>query len=272
MSEALNTIEKSIRKQQSSYFGKYRAFVADIDDPDKLGRIKLTIPSVLGEATSDWALPAVAYGGGTDFGVLFVPPVGAQVLAEFLEGDPSAPVWAATFWRQNSEMPKEYQGPTTKIVKTESGHVLTFEDEDKKEQVTLHSAQGAEIVMDPKGSIALTDKGGAKVVLDADKGEITIEDANGNSLVMSSSGITCTDASGNEIKATSSGIDLKSSAVVNIEGSSVTIAGAGGEPLIKGSTFLSMFNSHTHVTGVGPSGPPVPPLTPAVLTTKSTAQ
>ena len=92
MSEALNTIEKSIRKQQSSYFGKYRAFVADIDDPDKLGRIKLTIPSVLGEATSDWALPAVAYGGGTDFGVLFVPPVGAQVLAEFLEGDPSAPL------------------------------------------------------------------------------------------------------------------------------------------------------------------------------------
>ena len=65
---------------------------------------------------------------------------------------------------------------------------------------------------------------------------------------------------------------MKSSAVVNIEGSQVTVAGAGGEPMIKGTTFLSMFNSHTHVTGVGPSGPPVPPLTPAVLTTKSTAQ
>ena len=94
MSEALRTIEKSIRKQQTTYYGKYRAFVADNEDPDGMGRIKLTIPSVLGEATSDWALPAVAYGGGADFGTLFVPPVGAQVLAEFLEGDPSAPVWA----------------------------------------------------------------------------------------------------------------------------------------------------------------------------------
>ena len=272
MNEALQTIEQSIRRQQASYFGKYRAFVADNDDPQGLGRLKLTIPSVLGEATSDWALPSVAYGGGADFGVLWVPPAGAQVLAEFLEGDLSAPLWAGTFWRQSFEVPSEYQAPSTKVLKTESGHFLTFEDEDGSEAVTLHSASDAEFVMDPDGGISLTDSAGAKVVLDAQGGEITIEDANGNSIVMSSSGITCVDSSGNEIKMSASGVDVKSSAVVNIEGSQVTVAGAGGEPLIKGTTFLSMFNSHTHVTAVGPSGPPLPPLTPAVLTTKSTAQ
>ncbi len=272
MNDAMQAIETTIRRQKSSYYGKYRAFVVDNEDPDGLGRIKLTIPSVLGEATSDWALPCVAYGGGADFGVLWVPPVGAQVLAEFLEGDPSSPVWAGTFWRQGSEMPGEYQTPSTKILKTESGHFLTFEDEDGSEAVTLHSATDAEIVMDPDGGISLTDSAGAKVVLDAQGGEITIEDANGNSIVLSSSGITCTDASGNEIKASSGGVDVKSSAVVNVEGSQVTIAGAGGEPLIKGTTFLSMFNSHTHVAPMGPTGPPVPPLTPSVLTTKSTAQ
>jgi uncharacterized protein involved in type VI secretion and phage assembly len=272
MSEALRTIEKSIRKQQTTYYGKYRGFVVDNEDPQGLGRIKLTVPSVLGEATSDWALPAVAYGGGADFGTLFVPPVGAQVLAEFLEGDPSAPVWAATFWRQTSEVPGEYTGPSTKIVKTESGHVLTFEDRDGEEQITLHSAADAEMVMDPNGTVSLTDSGGAKVVLNAESSEVLIEDANGNSMLMSSSGISCTDANGNEIKSSASGIDLKSSAVVNIEGSMVTVAGAGGEPLIKGTTFLSMFNTHTHATGVGPTSPPVVPLTPSVLTTKSTAQ
>jgi uncharacterized protein involved in type VI secretion and phage assembly len=272
MNDALRTIEKSIRKQQTTYYGKYRAFVADNEDPEGMGRVKLTVPSVLGEATSDWALPAVAYGGGADFGTLFVPPAGAQVLAEFLEGDPSAPIWAATFWRQSSEMPAEYQGPSTKIIKTESGHVLTFEDKDGEEQITLHSATEAEMLMDPNGSISLTDSGGAKVVLDAEAGEILIEDANGNSMLMSSSGITCTDASGNEIKSSSGGIDVKSSATVNIEGSMVTVAGSGGEPMIKGTTFLSMFNTHTHATGVGPSSPPVVPLTPSVLTTKSTAQ
>lgn len=272
MSEAFQAIEKSIRKQQTTYYGKYRAFVTDNEDPEGLGRVKLSIPSVLGEAGSDWALPAVAYGGGPDFGTLFVPPVGAQVLAEFLEGDPSAPVWAATFWRQSSEVPEEYQGPSTKIFKTESGHLMTFEDMDGEEQVTLRSATDAEVVMNPQGGISLTDSSGSTVVLDAEANEIRIQDANGNSVLMSSSGITCQDASGNEIKSSSSGVDIKSSAVVNIEGSSVTVAGAGGEPLVKGTTFLSLFNTHTHPTANGPSGPPLSPLTPSALTTKSTAQ
>ena len=48
MSNALQALEKTIRKQKTSYFAKYRAFVADNDDPEILGRIKLTIPSVLG--------------------------------------------------------------------------------------------------------------------------------------------------------------------------------------------------------------------------------
>lgn len=272
MSNGLQDLEKSIRKQKTSYFAKYRAFVADNDDPDSLGRIKLTIPSVLGEAVSDWALPCVPYGGGSDFGLLAVPPLGAQVIAEFLEGDPSSPIWTGTFWRQSAELPEEYQGTSTKILKTESGHLLTFEDEEGAEQVTLRSAKEAELVMDPDGGIVLTDQAGSKVTLDAAGTEILVEDANGNSIVMSSSGITCSDANGNEIKASAGGIDLKSSAVVNIEGSMVTVAGSGGEPMIKGTTFLSMFNAHTHVTAVGPSGPPVPPLTPTVLTTKSTAQ
>jgi uncharacterized protein involved in type VI secretion and phage assembly len=272
MSNGLQALEKTIRKQKTSYFAKYRAFVVDNNDPEATGRIKLIIPSVLGEAVSDWALPCVPYGGGADFGMLTVPPVDAQVIAEFLEGDPSSPIWTGTFWRQSSEMPQEYQGATTKILKTESGHLMTFEDEDGAEQITLRSATGAELVMDPDGAIILTDRAGSKVTLDAAGNRIAIKDANGNSLVMSSSGITCTDAHGNEIKTSASGIDLKSSAVVNIEGAMVTVAGSGGEPLIKGATFLSMFNSHTHATGVGPSGPPLPPLTPAVLTTRSTAQ
>ncbi|MDA5558506.1 phage baseplate assembly protein V [Shimia sp. MMG029] len=268
----IDTLETSLRKQQTQYFGKYRAFVADTEDPETLGRIKMVVPSVLGEAETDWALPAVAYGGGENYGILAVPPVGSQVLAEFLEGDPSSPVWTGTFWRAPAEMPAEYTGQTTKILKTESGHVLSFEDQDGEEAVTLRSSAQAEVVLDPDGGMALTDAGGAKVVIDAAANEITVEDAHGNAIVLSSSGITCTDINGNEIKASAGGVDVKSAAVVNIEGSQVTVAGAGGEPLIKGATFLSMFNSHTHATGAGPSGPPIPPLTPAVLTTKSTAQ
>ncbi len=275
MDQLLNTLDQTTRQTRGRYYGKYRAFVADNADPDALGRLKLTIPSVLGDATSVWALPCVPYGGGADFGFLAIPPTGAQVIAEFMEGDPSAPLWTGSFWRQASELPAESAGkPEVKVLKTESGHVLTFDDTDGSETITLKSKGEASLVMDQDGAILLTDKAGSTVTLDAAASEIKIEDANGNSITLSATGIACTDANGNEITAAGSGVTIKSSAVISIEGSQVAIAGSGGEPLIKGTTFLSMFNSHFHnATAPGaPTSPPVVPLTPAVLTTKSTAQ
>jgi len=274
--DEFTAIEKTVRQQQNRYYGKYRAFVADNEDPDTRGRCKLTVPSVLGETVSDWALPCFAYGGGQGFGVIAVPPTGAQVVAEFMEGDISTPLWTGAFWRTTDEVPEEFTGnsaPSAKVMKTESGHVLVFEDKDGEETVTLKSTAEAVLEMDPNGSFALTDSGGATVTLDASSSEIKIEDANGNSMVMSSSGITVKDGSGNEIATTSGGINIKAPATVTIEGASVALGGSGGEPLIKGTTFLTSFNAHTHIcTAPGaPSGPPVPPLTPAALTTKTTA-
>ena len=274
--DEFTAIEKTIRQQQNRYYGKYRAFIAENVDPDTRGRCKLTIPSVLGETISDWALPCFAYGGGQGFGTIAVPPVGSQVVAEFMEGDISSPLWTGAFWRTTDEVPEEFTGnsePTAKLMKTESGHVLVFEDAEGDEKITLRSSAEAVLEMDPNGSFALTDSGGATVILDASSSEIKIEDTNGNSMVMSSSGITWKDSSGNEIATTSGGITIKAPANVTIEGAAVAVGGSGGEPLIKGTTFLPSFNAHTHIcSGPGsPSGPPVPPLTPAALTTKTTA-
>lgn len=274
--DEFTAIEKTIRQQQNRYYGKYRAFIAENEDPETRGRCKLTIPSVLGETVSSWALPCFAYGGGQGFGVIAVPPVGSQVVAEFMEGDLSSPLWTGAFWRTSDEVPAEFTGntaPSAKVMKTESGHVLIFEDKEGEEKITLKSSAEAILEMDSEGSFALTDSGGATVTLDASAGEITIKDANGNSMVMTSSGTTVTDSSGNEIAMTSGGINVTASATITIEGSSVAVGGLGGEPLIKGTTFLSLFNAHTHITpGFGaPSGPPLPLLTPSVLTTKTTA-
>lgn len=272
MSQGIEELEKTIRRQRQSYLGKFRGFVVDNQDPETRGRIKLRVPSVLGETTTDWALPCMPYGGSEALGMLHVPPVDAQVFVEFLEGDISSPVWTGTFWRQSGEPPEEYTGPDTKVLKTDAGHVLTFDDTAGSESVTLISSAEAKMEMDHEGSITLTDQSGGSVILDASASKLTVKDANGNELVMSASGIECTDANGNKITTTGSGVEIKSSAVVNIEGAMVSVAGSGGEPIIKGTSFMSIFNSHTHPTGVGPSGPPVVPMTPAQLTTKSTAQ
>lgn len=273
--EPIDALESTIRAQRTRYYGKYRAFVSDNQDPETRGRCKLTIPSVLGETISDWALPCFAYGGAADLGVVAVPPVGAQVIAEFLEGDVSSPIWTGTFWRTSSEPPEEFTAnsePSAKVFKTESGHVLVFEDKGGEEHVTLKSSAEAVVELDAEGSLSLTDSGGATVKLDAEAGEILIEDSNGNSMTMSSSGITVQDAAGNEIATSASGIDVKGT-TITLEGTSVALGGAGGEPLIKGTTFLALFNSHVHPCALpgAPSGPPLVPLTPGAMTIKTTA-
>lgn len=265
-------LEETARRQVTRYWGKYRGFVADVEDPQGRGRIKVTVPSVLGEEVSQWAEPAFAYGGGQGFGFVAVPPVDSAVLVEFLEGDPSAPLWTGTFWRTADEVPEDFDGQAKKVFRTESGHRLVFDDTDGAETTTLHSSADAVVEMNKDGSIALTGSDGATVTLDAAAGTITVEDANGNSMVMSSSGISCEDAAGNQITTTAGGVEVKGT-TVKIEGQSVSLGGAGGEALIKGQTFLAMFNAHTHVCTLPgtPSGPPVPPLTPAALTIKTVA-
>jgi hypothetical protein len=122
-------------------------------------------------------------------------------------------------------------------------------------------------------SLLLETPGEQRVRLDDTPATVTIEDANGNTIELASAGITATDVSGNEIKTSGAGVEV-SAPTINLKGNMVTVAGAGGEPLVKGNMLLAMFNSHVHTTTApgAPTSPPVVPLTPAVLTTASTAK
>ena len=43
-----------IRQVREKYYGKYRGFVADNEDPQGVGRIKVKVPSVLGSESSSF--------------------------------------------------------------------------------------------------------------------------------------------------------------------------------------------------------------------------
>lgn len=272
--DQIQLLKETTQIQARRYYGKYRGFVTDNKDPEGRGRIRLQIPTVLGDVTSQWALPCFPFGGAKNLGFFAVPPVDAQVLVEFLEGDISSPIWTGTFWRESEEVPEECKPdePSVKLIKTDSGHVFLFEDKSGEEMVLLKSMAEAQLEMNPKGGLQLTDQKGATVFLDAEGGELSVKDANGNEMVFSSSGISAKDASGNEITTTGSGITVKG-ATVTIEGQQVILGGSGGEPLIKGTSFMSYFNSHMHTTGGpgSPTSPPVVPMTPGQLSTTSTS-
>ena len=56
------------------YYGKYRAKVVDVNDPERRGRIRVQCPSVLGTHKSAWCEPCIPY--ATDFAgdyYVFIP-------------------------------------------------------------------------------------------------------------------------------------------------------------------------------------------------------
>jgi phage baseplate assembly protein gpV len=247
------------RQFRNKYFGKYRGFVVDNDDPEQLARLRLTVPAVLGEAPTGWALPCLPFGGLAQQGFFMVPEVDAQVWVEFEGGNLNAPIWTGTFWQQSSDPPSEaaLSPPTTRVFKTPSGHVLQFDDADGAERFRLAHPAGTEMTVDENGTVVITDAQDNTLTLNADSSEIVLTDANGNTLTMNSSGTTVEDSNGNKIEMAATGITVKGQQVV-VEGQQVMLAGQGGEPIIKGQSFLTLFATHMHPHPMGPTGPPIP--------------
>jgi len=254
-------------------YGKYRAFVIDNEDPEKRGRLRLYIPSVLGDAETGWALPCFPFGGGPSYGWFAVPEIDAQVWAEFEEGDITRPIWTGVFWPNEEDVPEEAakSPPTTRLFQTPSGHIMQFDDEENEETFRLFHPREAEIKIDKNGSLTLLDASGANITLDAEGKKIIIEDANGNQLVMDSSGVSVEDGNGNKIEMAASGVTVKGQQVI-VKGTQVMLGDQGGENIIKGMSFMTFFNTHTHTCAMpgSPTTPPVVPMTPAQLSTKVT--
>jgi uncharacterized protein involved in type VI secretion and phage assembly len=84
------------------YFGKYRALVVDVADPESRGRIKVTCPKVLGTAKSAWCEPCVpvCYDSGGD---VALPKKGEFVWVEFEEGNANKPIYTGGLWSKNKK-------------------------------------------------------------------------------------------------------------------------------------------------------------------------
>jgi hypothetical protein len=128
------------------FYGKYRGLVMNDQDPQNLGRLQATVPEVLGEIPTGWALPAAPY-AGTGSGLFTVPPVGAGVWIEFEAGDVSRPIWSGAWWA-TGEVPMNEKGvparPTTKILRSDLGLLIALDD--VAQTITLSDAAGLNLM------------------------------------------------------------------------------------------------------------------------------
>jgi len=137
-------LARLIERVEGRYYGKYRGHVVDNTDPNNLGRIRATVPRVLGDEQTGWALPAFIYGGATEQGLFAVPDVGAGVWVEFEGGDLSYPIWSGT-WFTSGDIPESAQ-PGKKVLKTKTGHKIVLDDDAKTLEIT--DSNGNTVTMD----------------------------------------------------------------------------------------------------------------------------
>lgn len=167
------------------YFGKYRAVVHDNRDPSTFGRLMLIVPVVLGKEKIGWCL--ASEGGGVNSGKVDIPAIGAFVWCEFEEGDPNRGIWShgpngrqdgVDMLNQHARgqfddedvlvrdigimPPTSFEGtyPNVRGWRSQSGHLLEFDDTPGAERVQLAHRSGSRIEMLPDGGTQQVSVGG----------------------------------------------------------------------------------------------------------------
>ena len=168
------------------YYGVAFAIVTDNNDPQKMGRIKVTYPWLSDDAESYWARVS-APGAGKDYGVVWIPQVGDEVLVAFEHGDVMFPVVLGGMWNGKDTIPFDYDsdldaGSVTYCGFTSrTGHKVSFFESSGESKIQLLTSGGAvsivldeqnkevkiettgKVTIDAQDDIAITTKGNFKV-------------------------------------------------------------------------------------------------------------
>ena len=116
------------------YYGMYLGYVTDREDPEQLGRVRVSVPGLL-EPHSAWAWPLGTSGGGSkNHGFFAVPELGAEVAVFFHRGVLDQPHYLSGHWgvvENESEVPDEAQKtpPNDRVIATETFRIEMDESE-----------------------------------------------------------------------------------------------------------------------------------------------
>jgi uncharacterized protein involved in type VI secretion and phage assembly len=158
MSEGLLDILRPPGEPTGRIYGVVSASVADIADPEGLGRVRLLFAWLSMQTVSGWARIAVPMAAG-GVGVAFQPAVDDEVLVAFEQGDIRFPYVIGFLWGRLRPPPPRGDGDESveQVIKSRSGHVIRLVDTPEQ------------------GSIEIADSSGQlQIVLDTEKDQVTI--------------------------------------------------------------------------------------------------
>ncbi|HEX8391833.1 MAG TPA: phage baseplate assembly protein V [Longimicrobium sp.] len=151
-------------------FGLYPAIVTDVVDPQRLGRIEVSLPylGADGSEVRAWATLLTPY-ADDDQGFLALPAVDTQVIVGFEAGDPRRPYIVGSCWNGREALPETPASPNNKrLIKSRAGSLLEFDDTDGAAKVTVSMKSGHKLVLDDGAQqVTLSHANGCTVTMDA---------------------------------------------------------------------------------------------------------
>jgi len=212
----------------------YLGVIVDINDPLKQGRAKVRVFGIFDDLEVEdipWAEAGTAseyFGGGKGGGAVSIPRLDAVVYCSFE---------SENYYKVYFDIIKEFSPDLVEEMNEENSyegfHSLIYDSEAQPGSLKLFYSRKKGLNFE---------LGDAKVQLDTQNG--------GELRVV--------------IKMGEDEIRMENSKVI-INSSNIELGEGAAQSVILGDLFKDLFNSHTHPTPVGPSGTPVPLMTPAQL-------
>jgi uncharacterized protein involved in type VI secretion and phage assembly len=218
-------------EQRGRFYGVAVGLVTNNQDPEALGRVKVTLPWLSEEHESYWAR-IVTPMAGPERGLYFLPEVDDEVLVAFEHGDARFPYVLGALWNGKDKPPEcepIQEGKVVKrVIKSRSGHVITLDDTPGQEQITICDKTGKnEIVIDSsKNSVTVNVAGefivkAAKITMSSTQ-DLSIESQAGSTVKGAQLALEGT-AKG-ELKAPT--VSVNGSAQAEVKGGMVSVQGA----------------------------------------------
>lgn len=120
------------------------AIVRDVEDPLKLGRIRVHFPWMDDDHITDWIRIATMYGGDGK-GSFFIPDPGDEVLVAFEHGSGRVPIMIGAMWNGNGQPPTE--PVRERRLQSRNGHKIRMLD-----STPVSGNKGALVVEDAHGN------------------------------------------------------------------------------------------------------------------------
>jgi len=261
-----NTLAQLLTNNNGSGgYGVVVGIVTNAKDPEDLARVKVKYPTISNDLESNW-IRLVSPMAGPDRGFEFIPEVNDEVLVAFEYNDFNKPYILGALWNGTDKPPATSKdavndkGVNKRIMKTRSGHTITLDDTEKKEQISIVSKSGHTITLDDtdgKEKISTIDKTKKNsIVIDSAENTLTLQfqgdiimnaegklqlNSKGDILIDSKGKIdikstadTSIDAKGNVKAKATANMDLEG-AMMNVKGSATAKIEGGGMTEIKGT-------------------------------------